>query len=133
MKIRIILLFIITVLSGKTFGQEQDIRFKHLNSDNGLSSDKVLSIFRDHRGFMWIGTEVGLNKYDGVNFTSYRNDVGDSLSLGHNQITGIIEDSDKNLWVATFGGGLNLYNRSQDVFKSYRNTVGDSKALSSAL
>lgn len=131
MKLRLLLLLIAVTMAAKASGQVQDMRFKHLNASHGLSSDKVLSVFRDHHGFMWFGTEVGLNKYDGVNFTIYRNDVTDSLSLEHNQITDIIEDKDQNLWIATFGGGLNLYNRSKDTFTSFKNKIEDPKSLSS--
>ena len=100
--------------------QNSRVQFKHLSADDGLSNNQVYTILQDHKGFMWFGTEDGLNKYDGTGFTIYRNNVADSLSLSYNNVKQIFEDSDQNLWIATFGGGLNLYNRDKDNFTIFR-------------
>ncbi|WP_439484362.1 hybrid sensor histidine kinase/response regulator transcription factor [Cyclobacterium plantarum] len=109
--------FAILFLSWFWNGNAQSIspKFFHITVEDGLSQGSVFSIFQDHKGFIWIGTRDGLNKYDSQNFTIYRNEPGDSLSLTDNYITSIFEDSLHRLWVGTFEG-LNLYDASQDKF-----------------
>ena len=64
----------------------QDIRFKHLSSNDGLVSKSINAILQDSDGFMWFGTQDGLNKYDGHTFTIYRNNRLDSNSISGNDI-----------------------------------------------
>lgn len=68
---------------------------------------------------MWFATDDGLNKFDGTNFTVYRNRRGDTTSLKANEILALHEDKKGNLWVGTSGGGLSLYNRHKDAFINY--------------
>ena len=105
------LLFLLTV----NISFSQDFRFLHLGVADGLSQGSVFSIIQDHKGFIWIGTRDGLNKYDARKFTIYRNNPKDPTSLGHNFIQSIFEDSKQRLWVGTLSG-LNLYNRDTDHF-----------------
>ena len=65
---------------------------------------------------MWFGTRDGLNKYDGYQFTVFKNKTGDANSLSNNFITNIIEDSKGILWITTWGGGLNRYDRATNRF-----------------
>jgi signal transduction histidine kinase/ligand-binding sensor domain-containing protein/DNA-binding response OmpR family regulator len=76
-------------------------RFKKYQVNNGLSENSVQAIIQDHLGFMWFGTKDGLNRFDGHEFKIYKNVLGDSLSLGHNYVRSIFQDSDHNLWVGT--------------------------------
>ncbi|MEX2603688.1 MAG: two-component regulator propeller domain-containing protein [Gracilimonas sp.] len=92
------------------------IDFWHLTPQQGLSQSTGKAILQDHKGYMWIGTQDGLNKYNGYEITVYKNDQGDSSSLGYDDIATLYEDSQNNLWVGTLGGGLNLYNREMDNF-----------------
>ena len=71
-----------------------NLSFEHLSIEDGLSQITVHSILQDKKGFLWIGTEDGLNRYDGYNFVVYRSDPSDSNSLSDNFIWTIIEDSD---------------------------------------
>ena len=93
-----------------------DIKFKHLTIDNGLSQNTVNTIFQDHKGLIWIGTWDGLNKYDGYDFVIYRNDGRKSNSLNDNKVNAILEDQHYNIWVGT-STGLNLFDRNLEVFK----------------
>lgn len=68
---------------------------------------------------MWFGTDDGLNKFDGTNFTVYRYLPGDSTSLRTNEVLALHEDSSGNLWIGTSGGGLSLYDRKRDHFLHY--------------
>ena len=99
-------------------GQNQRLVFHHITSEQGLSQDNGKCIGQDHKGFMWFGTNNGLNKYDGEKITVYKNDSEDSSSLSNNRITAIYEDKDRNLWVGT-RGGLDLYNRDMDTSKGF--------------
>ncbi len=84
-------------------------------TENGLSSTKVTSILQEKRNFLWIGTEDGLNKFNGYNFTIYKKIPGDTLSLISNHITALFQDSRERLWVATIEG-LEYYDYSHDGF-----------------
>ena len=102
-----------------TFSQDRLMQFKHVTSENGLSSSNILCAKQDHKGFMWIGTSEGLNRYDGSNFVEYKNIKSDSSSLPHSQVRTIFEDSQKNLFIGTSGGGLSLYDRNLDRFINF--------------
>lgn len=82
---------------------------KYLGIEKGLSNNSVRCIYQDQHGFMWFGTYDGLNRFDGYEFTVYRNKLGDSASLPYNYINVITEDQNHNLWVGT-GQGIGVYN-----------------------
>ncbi|NJK94955.1 MAG: hypothetical protein HC905_08615 [Bacteroidales bacterium] len=90
------------------------------NSSMGLSNNNVLCIQQDHLGYIWIGTEDGLNRFDGVNFKIYRYNAREKGSISSSNILFIYEDRDSILWVGTRGGGLNRYNRQTDDFTVFR-------------
>ena len=90
--------------------------FDRITIEDGLSQGTVTSIIQDSKGFMWFGTYDGLNRYDGIRFRVYKNDVIDSLSISHNSITSLCEDRFNNLWIGTMAGGINLYNRDKDLY-----------------
>ncbi len=90
--------------------------YQHLTQKQGLSSNYVLDFLEDHLGFIWIGTENGLNRFDGNHFLEYRHDPEDSTSLNSNWITLIFEDSRRNVWVGT-RNGLNRLDRQSGVFE----------------
>ncbi len=91
--------------------------FWHLTPEDGLSQSSVTAITQDGEGFMWFGTSEGLNRYDGLNMVVYRSS-DDSTSLPNDDISLLYEDSQQNLWIGT-GGGLGLYIREKDYFKTY--------------
>jgi ligand-binding sensor domain-containing protein/signal transduction histidine kinase len=97
----------------------QNIRFEHLSLEEGLSQSVVNSILQDRTGFLWIGTQDGLNRYDGYNFTIYKPDSTDPSSLSDRWITALAEDDEGYLWVGTRLGGLNRYNPVTGNFKRY--------------
>ena len=74
------------------------LRFEHLTTADGLSNDSVFSILQDHRGFMWFGTQGGLNRYDGYRITQYRHDPKNPHSLGDDFIQMLFEDSRGGIW-----------------------------------
>jgi signal transduction histidine kinase/ligand-binding sensor domain-containing protein len=96
-----------------------NIKFKHLSVEAGLSHSTVNCILQDSKGFMWFGTDDGLNKYDGYSFTVYKHNPDDPFSISHNRIWSLFEDSAGTLWIGTYGGGLNRFNRDTGVFTHY--------------
>jgi ligand-binding sensor domain-containing protein len=112
------LLFILLLVSQITFGQEENYNFINLNSKQGLSSNSVNSILKDKYGFMWFGTDDGLNKFDGQNFIVYRHSEIDSASIGRGIVMAMQEDKNGNLWIGT-NITLSLYNRSLNNFINF--------------
>lgn len=97
----------------------QDRNSKFISIQAELSQNTVASILQDHNGFLWIGTRNGLNRYDGVNMTTYEFDESDSSSLSNDYIRTVFEDSENRLWVGTMGGGICLYDEDQDAFQRF--------------
>jgi signal transduction histidine kinase/CheY-like chemotaxis protein/ligand-binding sensor domain-containing protein len=111
------------------FSQQQQIRFEHIGISEGLSQSNVLCILQDSRGFMWFGTQDGLNTYDGYQFTVYKNNASDTNSLGHNYIRCIIEDPTGNIWIGTSGGGIDRFDRNKKRFTHYRRNAKNANSL----
>lgn len=99
-------------------GQQKDYNFINFSSKNGLASNTINAILKDKYGFMWFGTEDGLNKFDGLNFTVYRHRENDSSSIGRGAVMAMVEDKEGNLWVGT-NVTLSVYNRSLNNFINY--------------
>jgi ligand-binding sensor domain-containing protein/signal transduction histidine kinase len=88
------------------FGQTE-FEFKHISTPMGLSQRTIYSMCQDREGFIWFGSEDGLNKFDGYRFVVFKPDPSDPThTLRHNIISALHEDRKGRLWVATLGGGL---------------------------
>jgi signal transduction histidine kinase/ligand-binding sensor domain-containing protein len=98
--------------------QPKRLQFMKLTPDNGLSSSIISAILQDKRGFIWVGTSNGLNRYDGYNFVVYKNNPSDSASLPDNVVKTIFEDHDKQLFIGT-ETSLCLYDRGKNRFLNY--------------
>jgi len=86
---------------------------------------------QDSRGFLWVGTYDGLNKYDGYNFTVYKNSIDDTSSISDNRIRSMCEDKNGNIWIGTWGGGLNKFIRDTEKFISFHHYPGDPSTIAS--
>ncbi len=106
----------------------QLLKWKNLTSEDGLSVNTVNCIIQDNSGFMWIGTQSGLDKYDGVKFSSYTQNPGDSNGLNNSYINCIVKDSKGYLWIGTEAGGVNKYNPYLDRFTYYTKDQKDKSA-----
>lgn len=115
-KILLIILCTSSLIICKIDNGKENFRFKHLTMSDGLSQTSIYSIIQDYKGFIWIGTADGLNRYDAYNFKVFRNNSKDSTTISGNAIRSIFEDSRKNLWVGTTSGILNKYNREKGTF-----------------
>lgn len=106
------------------------IRFENLSVNEGLSQSTGRDILQDSRGFMWIATQDGLNKYDGRKFTIYNNQSGDTNSLSDNFILSLHEDKEGNLWIGTNGSGIDRFNPELETFTHFRHQPSDTRSLS---
>jgi signal transduction histidine kinase/ligand-binding sensor domain-containing protein/DNA-binding response OmpR family regulator len=123
---RTYLLILIAVLSTiNVVGQELPVSFQRYSSKDGLSSNTIYSIYRDTYGFLWLGTEDGLNRYDGRTYKVYRYDANNEFGLKSNHITSLCEDQQGRIWIATTGGGLSYYDRKLDKILAYEKTPDD--------
>jgi len=102
----------------RSIRQAYGVNFEYITLDDGLSQSSVNVIFQDSFGFIWFGTQDGLNRYDGYNFTIYSPKIKDSTSISDNQIWAICEDSEQNLWIGTYGG-LNKFDRKKEIFERF--------------
>ncbi|RMD94562.1 MAG: hypothetical protein D6814_14355, partial [Calditrichaeota bacterium] len=108
----------------------QQIRFKHLTIDDGLSQNLVYSIFQDSKGFLWFGTSDGLNRYDGYRFKVFKHNPFDSTSLADNDIVySIFEDRAGRIWVGT--RALHIFDRKTETFRRFVHDPDNPASLSS--
>jgi len=116
--VRVILFCVISFLffSSEILAQG-DILFNHLTIDDGLSQSSVTCILQDKQGFMWFGTQDGLNRFDGYNFKVFKNNLNDSTSLTDNFIFSICEDQSGTLYIETQSGTLHRYNTRLESFR----------------
>jgi len=106
------------------------VRFERLTIEDGLSQNAGLAIFQDSRGYLWIGTQDGLNRYDGYGFKIYKHDPDDPHSISYNSILSMGEDKNGSLWIGTWGGGLNRYDPATETFTRYLPDPEDPASLS---
>jgi|GEM_PF-321503 len=85
-----------------------------------LANPQMFSLAKDHDGFLWFGTAEGVKRYDGYQFSSFVNQPDDPTSLANDNVGVMLNDSKNRLWVGTWGGGLNLYQRSSQSFRHFR-------------
>lgn len=96
------------------------IKFENLSVNEGLSNSRVTCIVQDRKGYLWVGTDDGLNKFDGYTFRNYRGTPGDTTSFFNNTIKSVYEDSTGTLWTSTDGRGLYTYDSKYDRFRSVK-------------
>jgi PAS domain S-box-containing protein len=112
------------------FTQISEIKFDQISIGEGLSENVVLSLAQDRRGFMWIGTQDGLNRYDGNQVKIFKNDPDDPQSLSNSYVSVIFTDQAGSLWVGT-ANGLNRFNPGSERFTRYLNDPNNKNSISS--
>jgi len=111
---KILLILLISLPGFCTLGQE--LYFKSLTVNDGLTQHDVSCFLQDSFGFIWIGTYDGLNRYDGFNVLNFSHKTNDIESLSSNRILSLFEDSKKRIWIGTDGSGLNYYSLVTEKF-----------------
>ena len=96
----------------------ESFNFKDITIEDGLSQSTVETIYQDSKGYIWIGTNDGLDRYNGYEFKHYKHDKYDKNSIANNYIVDIIEDKNGYIWVSTIGG-LSRINPDKDEIKNY--------------
>lgn len=107
----------------------QNIKFKRLSIEEGLSASSVNTIFQDSQDFIWIGTQDGLNRYDGYHIKTFKADQNSKTAISSNFINCLFEDNYKNIYIGTYDQGLSVFNRYTETFTNYKAGLG-SKTLS---
>ena len=107
---KVLILFILILFKTNTlFGNDVNYSFTPFSINQGLSQSTVQSILMDHKGTLWIGTQDGLNCFNGQNHNTFFHNADNKLSLPDNNITLIAEDSMGTIWIAS-NNGLATYN-----------------------
>ena len=99
--------------------QVQEMKIYHLSREAGLSQSTVNCIIRDSTGYMWFGTNDGLNRYNGYEFTHFKHDPANPNSISLGRVFSVFLDSKGRLWSGTDQGGLNLFNPELDNFQRF--------------
>ncbi len=105
------------------------LRFTSLSLEQGLSQSVVNVIYQDSAGYLWFGTQDGLNRYDGYHFTIFRPDPDKPAALNDRYIISLIEDSHGSLWIGTVTGGLNHYDPATGLFTHYMHDLKNPNSL----
>jgi len=122
------LLFILLAFITNGIGASNNYIFEHLGVKDGLSQNAVTCIYKDSYGYMWFGTNHGLNKYDGYNFQVFKPDYVDTTSISSLVIVEILEDENNTLWVATTGG-INKFDRETNSFERFYHIPNDKSTI----
>lgn len=124
-------LFLCAVAFGSQGLSQQKIRFSRVGIQQGLSQSAVNCIFQDRQGFMWFGTQDGLNRFDGYNFKVFKHDPADTASLNDNFIASIHEDRNGALWITSLNQP-DVLNRFNPLTEAFTRIPADSVNLKGA-
>ncbi len=93
--------------------------FTHYGISDGLSHSRIYALLQDSRGYIWVGTSNGLNRFDGREFIEFRHREGDESSLPDDFVTSLIQDAAGDIWVGTDGGGIGRLDPERGSFTRY--------------
>ncbi|MEW6732588.1 MAG: two-component regulator propeller domain-containing protein [Acidobacteriota bacterium] len=126
-----LILLLLCLPCGNLKAQDSDIKFEHFSIEQGLSENTIHCILKDRQGFIWFGSQNGLNRYDGYSFTIFRHNIKDPASLSNNFVVSLYQDRDGMIWIGTLYGGLNKYDPGSQRFTIYRHNPEKPDSLSS--
>jgi ligand-binding sensor domain-containing protein len=109
--------------------QSKEIVFHHLTIDDGLSHNSVFDVLQDRLGFIWATTVQGINKYDGMTFTTFMPQASESSQSTPQFYMKILEDRDGILWFCNYGAGLVRYDPVLDTWKYYQHDEQNPNSL----
>ncbi len=99
-------------------GNAQNYQFQRYDTQSGLSNNIIYDVYQDSYGFIWIATENGLNRFDGISFETFYHSPDDTTTISSNHVRSMAEDYNGTLWGGTFNG-LNRFDRKTSTFKRY--------------
>ena len=117
LKINRYIFFIILVFSflSEDINEQSDFSFRNISVKDGLAESTVKEIFEDENGFIYIGTENGLDVFNGYEFKNYNMNSFDDLSILGNKVSCIYEDSENKIWVGT-ELGVSIFDPASRLF-----------------
>lgn len=121
--------FFFFILLTKITAQSDEIKFTHITAEDGLSLNSVTKILQDKHGFIWLGTNHGLNRFDGHDFKVFLPEQDNPNSITSHSIWSLYEDSKGYIWIGT-NDGLNRYDWKTEKFYKYKNKQNDTNSLS---
>lgn len=128
------LLLLLAGAGGPAFAEDRgDLRIEPLPIDEGVSHNLIYCMLQDRDGLMWFGTMYGLVKYDGVRYTTYRHDPNDPHSISYDDIIALYQDSAGDLWIGTWGGGLNKFDPHSGRFIRFLHQPGHPGGIGSGI
>lgn len=108
----------------------QAVKFETISLEHELSQVSVNYILQDKYGFIWFGTQDGLNRYDGYGMTVFRTNEGEPLSISDNHVRVMVQDNEEDfIWVGTYSGGLSRYDQRTGGFTNFRHKPGDPSTI----
>lgn len=110
-------------------GAENRLHVTNITLENGLSQNTVTGIVQDEQGFIWFGTQDGLNRFDGYKVKVYQPDPDNPHALSNNSVWALYVDKRGTLWIGTYAG-LNRYDRKRDAFVSYQHDPDVANSIS---
>jgi len=114
------------IAAAQTAMPETIKNYQQFSTENGLSQNVVYALHQDEKGFLWVATDHGLNRYDGYHFTKYYRNLRDTTSIPHNSIYAMVPGKFGKLWLAT-GSGLCLFDLNTAKARNY--FIDDNKAI----
>ncbi len=111
-------LVIFAMCRSLAFAQDQNYNVDYYSIENGLSQNTINSLYQDSKGFIWIGTQDGLNRFDGYTFTVFRHEPDDSFSISGNFVRHIFPSSNGTYWITT-QTGINRFNPETNCFTPF--------------
>lgn len=121
-----LLLFLFNLV---VFSHATNTQLQQLTTSDGLSNNIVNVVFQDSNGFIWVGTEDGLNRFDGKKFEVFRLQYDGINSIGGNRITSLTEDQDENIWIGLRDAGISLFNWRTGNFTQYKHNKEDVNSI----
>ena len=114
------------------WAQTSETIFNRYTVDDGISQSSVSCILQDSEGYIWFGTQDGINKFNGYTFERFYHNPYDSQSISHGWVYSIAEDEEGNIWVGT-RGGLNKFDKKKSAFESFLAKPGKANTINSNL
>jgi ligand-binding sensor domain-containing protein/signal transduction histidine kinase len=108
---------------------QREIKFNKLTVEDGLSQNNINHIIQDQKGFIWFATNGGLNKFDGIDFTSFVYNSNDSNSISNNIINHLYEDENNKIWIST-QNGLNVFDEDTETIIVHKNEINNPFSIS---